>query len=104
MGIKRPFVNLIFTVPVLFLVGCAHIEEITKDPEPKQISGVVSSVQYIAQSGSLGQQPTQKTIVTFQDGRIKSFDGLSDETFQKGKMNIISYNPEWQYIISVKIE
>jgi hypothetical protein len=94
MGIKRPFMNLIFPIPVLFLVGCAQIKAIIpKDPEPNQISGVLSEVRFM----------DQMTIVTFQDGRIQAFYGLSVATFQKGKINIIYYDsgPE---IVSVKIE
>jgi hypothetical protein len=76
-------------------MGCTQIKELTKEPEPKQISGVVSEVRYI--------DNPEMTIVTFQDGRVKAFYGLSVQTFQKGKMNIISYSPRI-VIVSVEIE
>lgn len=82
---------------MLSLVGCTQVKEIIpKKPEPKQISGVVAGVQYIDITGM--------TVVTFQDGRVKAFNRLSDEIFHKGKVNIISYHPTRHVIVSVEIE
>jgi hypothetical protein len=69
----------------------------------RQISGLVVDVQYIAEGSSFNAPDIVKTIVTFEDGRVKAFNGISTEIFQKGVTNVIDYNRS-DNIISVKIE
>jgi len=60
-----------------------------------RIEGIVSEVDY-------GNPVMTSTVVRFEDGRVKSFNGISHEVFQKGVMNIIAYDDS-DYIISVTI-
>ena len=79
--------GLIIVIIISFLLqGCI---EPTK---PNVIQGVITEVEYIAEGSSFNASDIKKTIIKFKDGRVKSFEGISDMVFQKGKFNVITYN------------
>lgn len=84
---KKFFVSMVCVVALLSL-GC----EKAVQPLDQKIEGVVVDVNYIAQGSSFNAQDIKKTIVRFEDGRIKAFEGISQYTFQKGKVNIITFD------------
>ena len=98
---KKFFASLIVVTTMLFLVvGCDQGQ--TPAPKYDQISGVVAEVQYIAQGSSFNAPDIKQTIVSFEDGRVKAFNGISNEVIQKGKTNVIYYN-KYNNIVSVEI-
>jgi len=71
---------------IVCVLGC-QLEEPTF-----QVKGVVEDVSFIAQGSSFNASDIKNTIVKFDDGRVKAFYGISEFVFQRGKMNIITYN------------
>ncbi len=80
---------------LIVLAGCSSYREMT---------GVVTSVEYVKTSSyvSLSGVIRGKTIVTFEDGRIKAFAGLTDKILRIGETNIIKYDNDDE-ILSVTI-
>jgi len=97
---KKFFASLVCIVAFLSVVGCTD-ERKPVQPDPT-IEGVITDVKYIAQVASLSS--IRQTIITFEDGKVKAFEGISDCTFQKGKMNIVTYHSRYGYIISVVVK
>lgn len=98
---KRFFASLIVVTMLFFVAACEQGHQQT--PKYHQISGVVTEVQYIAQGSSFNAPDIKQTIVTFEDGRVKAFNDISNEVIQKGKKNIIFYNKH-NNIVSVEIK
>jgi len=72
----------------LLTIGCG----VEQQSELYKMEGVVVSVDYIAEGSSFNAPDIKNTVVEFEDGRVKSFNGISNEVFQKGKWNVITYN------------
>jgi hypothetical protein len=65
------------------------------------IEGVITDVSFIpAQSF----RENEHTIVTFNDGRVRSFAGVSPVVLQKGKLNVIRYFIGRNYIAAVTVK
>jgi len=87
---KKFFSSLIFLTTIFFLVvSCSQCKAAA--PKYNQISGVVAEVQYIVAGSYFDKANNKITIVRFKNGRIKAFNGISNEIFQEGKINIIFY-------------
>lgn len=67
-----------------------------------QIRGVVVEVNHITKGSSFNSFDIKKTIVEFKDGRKKIFEGISNATFYKGEINIITYDKFSDTIVSVQ--
>ncbi len=102
---KKFFMSAILAVTMLFVAGCDQNSgfEPLKDTEYKHISGIVADVQYIAEGTSFNAPDIRKTVVRFEDGRVKAFNEITEETIQIGRTNVFSYNKSGQ-IVSVEIE
>lgn len=70
--------------------------------ETHVISGVVVDVDFIAKTSSFNAADIKKTIVKFDDGRVATFNGISNQVLQKGRMNEISFSNRYG-ISSVRI-
>lgn len=74
-------------------------------PQTVQIGGILESVEYLNPPQPSWGHSDCYTVVRFTDGRVKSFWGISQETFQAGKQNIITYPREGTpYILKVEIK
>ena len=91
-------VIILITLIILFITdyGC-------EEKPYKQIKGVVVKVDYIFHEQTWATLSTKKVIVEFADGRIMTFNGVPQDTFQKGRENII-YVDERNYIRKVEIK
>lgn len=65
------------------------------------IEGVVTDVAITPAQSFHGND---HTLVTFNDGRVRSFAGVSPVVFQKGKLNVISYFVKRNYIDDVVVK
>ena len=87
----------VLTVPLVIEKSRLSGKE-TPQPSPDRavFKGVVESVQYFPGF----------TIVTMNDGRIRAFQGIARDTFQRGRLNTIVYsiNDPTSGIESVTIE
>jgi hypothetical protein len=97
--VKRLAVYLAIVLAGATVVGCLYFSLHCKSSLEK-ISGIVDDVQYIP-PGSFYDD--FKIVVHFSDGRIKVFEEPSSEMFQKGKINIITYDCCGNHIIKVQI-
>ncbi len=77
---------------ITFLITFFVVVEIEKSRKFVEIQGIVCNVEYIAEGSSWNSFDVKKTVITFDDGRIKCFQGISDAVFQKGKINVIVYD------------
>ena len=56
-----------------------------------QINGVVRDIEYIM---AVKSDSSDCTIITFEDGRVRLFPMLCEETIHTGKINIIYYTED----------
>jgi len=94
------FVTISLVLALSFFSGCFLVES----PPIPDISGVVTDVEYLAEGSSFNASDIMNTIVTFEDGRIKAFNGISNEVFQIGRVHVIEYDPVGGNIVSVVIQ
>jgi len=99
---KTLSVALLLVISLSLLVGC---ETPTKQmpKEYQEISGVVTEIEYLVVASSINDLGVRNTIVTFEDGRVKAFNGISNAVFKKQAINVITFN-EYNNIISVEIQ
>lgn len=81
---------------VLFLMAC--------NDNTCQMGGIVIDVKYYSQRMSWASPDITKTIVTFKDGRVRAFEGISRATFYKNKLNIIEYRCNYNRIRAVYLK
>lgn len=97
---KRALIGFCLAGLLAFMASCGGTTE-EESEKHQEISGVVAEVEYIAEGSSFNAPDIKQTIVRFEDGRVKAFNGISNAVFQEGVINVITFSKR-DNIISVK--
>lgn len=94
-GIILAIIALALMIVLLFITS--------NNPPKPTFEGTLKNVTFITEPGALLSPPVEMTIIEMADGRIKTFSGISKATFQKGKVNKITYSDHDQSILAINV-